>query len=148
MANNKTDIRDRQDIDTLMAKFYSRALSDGTIGRIFTEVAKLDLETHLPIIGDFWETIVFQTGIYARHGRNPLMVHGELASKTPLLPEHFQRWLMIFRETTDELFAGERADFIKLRAVAIASRMQQFVARDFKISPNPQHAGEVRPAAQ
>lgn len=128
MENYKTDILDRGDIDKLMLRFYSRALSDPIIGYIFTDVAKLNLEHHLPVIGDFWETIVFQTGIYARHGRNPLMVHGELAGKTPLLPEHFQRWLVIFRETTDELFAGERTDFIKKRAEAIAARMKQYVA--------------------
>src|SRR4051794_608060 len=92
----KNDIRDRADIDELMLSFYSRALADDKIGFIFTDVAKLDLEHHLPMIGDFWETIVFQTGTYAKHGRNPLIVHGELSSKTPLLPEHFQRWLTIF----------------------------------------------------
>jgi len=121
------DIENRGDIDTLMLRFYSRALADDVIGYIFTDVAKLDLDHHLPIIGDFWETIVFQTGVYTKHGRNPLQVHGELNDRSSLLPEHFERWLEIFTETTDELFGGERADFIKLRAEAIASRMLQFV---------------------
>lgn len=143
---HKFDIRSRADIDKLMLRFYSRALADERIGYIFTDVAKLDLEHHLPIIGDFWETIVFQTGTYARHGRNPLMVHGELATKSPLTAEHFQRWLTIFRETTDELFEGERADFIKMRALAIASRMQQYVTEVSAASFR--HAAEVRPAAQ
>ncbi|MEP6946944.1 MAG: group III truncated hemoglobin [Acidobacteriota bacterium] len=128
MTSTKTDIRDRADIDKLMLSFYSRALADPLIGFIFTDVAQLNLDHHLPVIGDFWETIVFQTGAYASHGRNPLMVHGELAGKTPLLPEHFQRWLVIFHETTDELFAGERANFIRDRAEAIAGRMKQYVA--------------------
>ncbi len=123
----KTDIRDRKDIDLLMRAFYSKAISDDVIGYIFTDVAKLDLAHHLPIIGDFWETIVFQTGAYSKHGRNPLQVHGELNRMTPLLPEHFERWLEIFDQITDELYAGERADFIKLRAHAIAGRMLQYV---------------------
>ena len=121
------DIENRADIDLLMQRFYSAAMADDVIGYIFTDVAKLDLEHHLPVIGDFWETIVFQTGAYARHGRNPLEVHGHLNEKTPLLPEHFERWLQIFNGTTDSLFSGERADFIKLRAEAIAGRMRQFV---------------------
>lgn len=122
------DIENREDIDELMRAFYSKATVDETIGYIFTDVAKLDLEHHLPIIGDFWETLLFQTGSYARHGRNPLEVHGELAKKTPLLPRHFRRWLEIFTATVDENFAGERADFMKLRAQAIANRMLNFVS--------------------
>lgn len=121
------DIENREDIDLLMRRFYERAMADDLIGFIFTDVAMLDLDHHLPLIGDFWETIVFQTPAYARHGRNPLQVHGELNAKTDLLPEHFKRWLEIFTETTEGLFAGERADFIKLRAEAIAERMHQFV---------------------
>lgn len=106
-----------------MQRFYSNALNDEVIGHIFTDVAKLDLKHHLPIIGDFWETIVFQTGVYAKHGRNPLRVHGELNLKTPLKLEHFKRWLELFDGTVDESFEGERADFMKLRARAIANRM-------------------------
>lgn len=127
MDNLIRDIEDRNDIDLLMLRFYSRVMADDLIGYIFTDVAKLDLDRHLPVIGDFWETIIFQTGVYTRHGRNPLQVHGELNEKEPLLPEHFRRWLEIFTQITDELFAGEKADFIKVRAAAIAERMMQFV---------------------
>ena len=123
------DIENRQDIDELMQAFYRRAIADDLIGFIFTDVAKLDLVHHLPIIGDFWETLLFRTGDYSRHGRNPLQVHGELDLKTPLLPEHFARWLEIFTGTVDESFAGETADFLKTRAEAIANRMLEFVGR-------------------
>ena len=123
----KTDIQTRHDIDRLMQVFYERALADDVIGYIFTDVAHLDLEHHLPIIGDFWESLLFGTGNYARHGRNPLLVHRELDAKSPLIREHFERWLEIFTATVDDLFAGERADFIKLRAAAIASRMLGFL---------------------
>jgi hemoglobin len=123
----KKDIKNREDIDQLMRLFYARAITDDLIGHIFTDVAKLDLEEHLPIIGDFWETMLFRTGDYARHGRNPLKVHGELSRKTALLPGHFNRWLEIFDRTTDDLFRGDVADFLKLRAAAIAGRMLEFI---------------------
>lgn len=123
----KRDIQNREDIDSLMRTFYSRAIADSAIGHIFTEVAGLDLEKHLPIIGDFWETILFQNGKYQSHGRSPLMVHGELTGKFPLLGDHFSRWLEIFLSTVDEAFHGERADFIKIRARAIADRMLNYV---------------------
>ena len=123
----KKDIETRADIDRLMNSFYARATADETIGYIFTEVAKLDLEHHLPVIGDFWETLLFGTGNYQKHGRNPLQIHGELSLKTALLPEHFRRWLEIFRETVDESFTGERAEFAKTRAEAVANRMQNYI---------------------
>ena len=139
----KRDIENREDIDLLMHEFYAVAIEDKSIGYIFTDVAKLNLEHHLPIIGDFWETMLFQTGEYARHGRNPLQVHGELAEKTPLLFEHFERWLEIFTETVDANFEGDRVDFIKMRARAIANRMLSYVSSISPVSTISEGAGEA-----
>ena len=121
------DIETRADIDELMRAFYARALADDVIGYIFTDVAKLDLEHHLPIIGDFWESLLFGTPAYSKHGRNPLLVHRELHEKSELTAEHFQRWLEMFVATIDEMFSGERAEYLKQRAAAIAVRMQEFL---------------------
>ena len=128
------DIGNREDIDRLMSAFYQKAMTDPSIGYIFTDVAKLDLEHHLPIIGDFWESMLFRTGDYGRHGRTPLMIHGELNAKTPLQREHFEQWLEIFEGCVDEMFAGDNAEHIKLRAQAIAARMLQFLGQS---SPRP-----------
>jgi len=124
------DIETRGDIDHLMDVFYERAMVDDVIGYIFTDVARLDLEHHLPIIGDFWESLLLGTSAYAKHGRNPLAVHRELHLKEPLTGEHFGRWLEIFTRTVDDLFTGERADLIKMRARAIAARMLDFLDVD------------------
>ena len=132
----KNDIETRDDIDDLMNRFYARAISDDTIGYIFTDVAKLDLEHHLPVIGDFWETLLFGTGNYQKHGRNPLQIHAALNEKTPLYSTHFRRWLELFRSTVDEAFSGKRAEFIKLRAEAIANRFLNFVSGVQSISAN------------
>src|SRR6478609_1813698 len=121
------DIETRADIDELMSEFYERAFADDLLGYIFRDVAKLDLETHLPIIGDFWETLLLGNQVYSRHGRNPLQIHGELNAKTPLESKHFRRWLEIFNTTVDELFRGERSSFAKMRAGTIANRMLNFV---------------------
>ena len=121
------DIETRTDIDLVMRVFYERALADEVIGYIFTDVARLDLEHHLPIIGDFGETMLFQTGDYAKHGRNPLEVHKALHLRSNIRPEHFERWLKIFATSIDEEFAGERSEFLKMRANSIAVRMQEFI---------------------
>ena len=123
-----SDITSREDIDVLMARFYGKAMSDPVIGHFFTDVVQLDLEHHLPVIGDFWESTLFGTGVYSRHRRNPLLVHAEISRKAPLEKHHFQRWLGLFEESVDESFAGKHSDFLKQRSQAIAHRMLQFVS--------------------
>jgi hemoglobin len=125
----QNDICNRGDIDRLMNAFYGTAMVDPELSFIFNDVARLNLAHHLPIIGDFWETMLFRSGDYQRHGRNPITVHAELDAKTPLLPQHFDRWLMIFNESVDGLFQGERAELVKSRAAQIARRMLEFLGR-------------------
>jgi truncated hemoglobin YjbI len=124
------DIDSRKDIDALMARFYGRAMSDPVIGPLFTDVAQLDLEHHLPVIGDFWESTLFGSGVYSRHRRNPLLIHAELDRKSRLEPHHFQRWLELFTTAVDESFAGLRADYAKQRGHAIARRMLEFLGNE------------------
>ena len=129
IAVMKKDIQTRADIDDLMSRFYARAMTDAVIGYIFTDAAKLDLENHLPIIGDFWETLILGANSYQKRGRNPMQIHALLNLKAPLRAEHFRRWLEIFREMVDESFTGGRAEFAKTRAEAIANRILDFVSR-------------------
>lgn len=119
----KRDIENRNDIDLLMNRFYSRAMNDDLIGYIFTDVAHLDLEKHLPVIGDFWESMLFHTGVYARHGRNPMQVHMALNMLEPLKAEHFERWLEIFNDVIDTDFEGMNAEMLKERAAFMAQRL-------------------------
>lgn len=119
------DIETRKDIEELMAEFYQKALTDKVIGYIFTDVAKLDLTHHLPIIADFWEMLLFGTvNFQMKYGRSPMQVHGALSEKTSLRAEHFARWVKLFAETIDTKFAGETANLAKLRAVSIAETMR------------------------
>jgi hemoglobin len=117
----KLDIQNRADIDKFIADFYKKAMTDEKIGYIFTEVAKIHVETHLPIICDFWENVLFQTPVYQG---NPMNVHIALHQKSPLTSEHFERWVALFSETINELFEGELAERAKQRAQSIATVMQ------------------------
>lgn len=139
----KADIETRADIDQLMNVFYERVLVDDVIGYIFTDVAKLDLAHHLPIIGDFWESLLFGTPAYSKHGRNALQVHKELDEKSSLTEKHFNRWLEIFTSTIDEMFEGERAGYLKDRARAIAVRMQAFLEGDGPPAAKPSEIGSA-----
>ncbi len=110
------DIESRADCDRLVRAFYERALVDPLIGFIFTDVAKLDLEAHLPKIASFWETVLLGAQTY-RGGA--FAVHAELNAKVELREAHFQRWLQLWSTTVDELFAGERAELAKAHAVRV-----------------------------
>jgi hemoglobin len=117
----KTDIANRQHIETLINRFYDKVKVDAVIGDFFTEVIHVDWEKHLPAMYDFWENIVFYTGNYEG---NPMQKHQQLHKKSPMRMEHFQRWLSLFNDTVDELYKGERAELIKQRAASIATVMQ------------------------
>ncbi len=111
-----------------MIAFYAKATTDDLIGEFFTDVIPFDLRHHLPIIGDFWESVLLGTQAYRAHNRSPLQLHAELDALRPLRPDHFNRWLELFRETVDELFAGPRAEFAKQRSGMIARRMLEVIA--------------------
>jgi len=107
-----------------MARFYERMMVDDVIGYIFTHYAKINLDEHLPILSDFWETILFEKPVYKR-GPKAMNVHIDLAKQVPLRKQHFTRWLYLFHSTVDELFSGELALKAKERASSIADTMQK-----------------------
>jgi hemoglobin len=119
------DLADRDDVTELVSAFYRSAFADPLIGPVFTEVAKMDLDHHLPIICDFWETVLFNAGLYRR---DALRIHLVLHARYPLGPDHFDRWLALWTRTVDEGFAGPVAERAKLQAARIARSMQRRLA--------------------
>jgi len=111
------DIEDRADCERLVRAFYARALTDPMIGWIFVDVAKLDLEAHVPAIASFWETILLGARSY---GGGAFAPHAALHAKASLRAGHFERWLVLWGATVDELFAGERAELAKAHALRVA----------------------------
>lgn len=116
------DLRGRDDVSLLVTEFYRRAFADPVLGHIFVDIARMDLDHHLPIITDFWQTVLFRAGLYRR---NALAMHLALNRRIPLTAEHFDRWLELWRGTVDENFAGEKAELAKLQAARIAGSMQR-----------------------
>src|SRR4051794_38457484 len=68
MSEGLHDIESRGDCERLVRAFYGRALEDPIIGFIFVDVAKLDLDAHIPQITSFWETILLGARSYAGGG--------------------------------------------------------------------------------
>ena len=113
----RPDISNRIDITRLCSEFYERAFADELLGPVFVDVAKLDLDEHLPTIVDFWETVLLGARSYRGGAFAP---HARLHMQVPLTRRHFDRWLAIWFATIDRLFAGEVADDAKFRAQRVA----------------------------
>ena len=117
----KKDISSREDLLLLVKYFYEKLLTDETISYLFTDIAKIDLDHHLPVLVDFWDSILFQSDTYRKNAMQPHLI---LHQKSPLQKHHFETWLMYFNNTVDELFEGEKAFIAKERAKSIATVMQ------------------------
>lgn len=119
---HRPDLRDRDDVLALVNDFYRRAFADDLLGPIFVDIAQMKLAHHLPIICDFWETVLFRAGLYRR---NALQIHLSLNARAPLRSEHFERWLSIWVATVDENFAGEKAELAKAQGARIAGSIRR-----------------------
>jgi hemoglobin len=114
------DIQSRSDIELLMITFYEKVKKDDTIGFIFNDIARVNWEHHIPIICDFWETLLLDAASYKK---NAMEVHYILNRKVAFEEKHFQCWLKLFFETVDELFTGPIAATAKKKAKSIADLM-------------------------
>jgi hemoglobin len=122
------DIATPADIDRLVAAFYQKVLGDPMIGFFFTDLAGIDAEhlpAHLHKISAFWQQQLL--GVPGYRGQT-FAAHAALHKRAALNGDHFHRWLFLFEQTIDELFAGPRAQGAKQRARAIAGSMQQALA--------------------
>jgi hemoglobin len=107
-----------QHITDLVRTFYQRARADVLLRPVF-DSAVADWDEHHRIVEDFWSRTLLETKRYKGH---PYGVHARL----PLLkPEHFDRWLELFRQTAWEVLPEEAAR----RAVGRAEHM----AESFKV---------------
>ena len=116
----KTDIQNRQDIILLVNTFYEKVARDAIIGPIFTNVANVDWDHHLPKMYSFWCTQLLDERTYAG---NTMKIHEDLNAKATLMQYHFDGWVRIFVETVDELFSGVKAEEAKTRASQISALM-------------------------
>ena len=73
------DIQSRKDIELLMTTFYEKVKNDDTIGFIFNDIARVNWEHHIPIICDFWETLLLNAASYKKRYGSSLYSQQESA---------------------------------------------------------------------
>lgn len=120
MENSKRDIETRDDLERILTAFYERIFKDEVIGYFFTEVVPLDLNVHLPLITDFWESVIFNARGYRR---NVMQLHQDISDRSRIKKEHLDHWVKVFTETINEFFEGQKAELMKQRARSIATMM-------------------------
>lgn len=111
------EILSLDDVKLLVDTFYARIREDEMLGPIFSERIQDRWPVHLQKMYSFWQTLLLDEHTY--NGR-PFPPHMNL----PVGHEHFERWLMLFTQTIDELFTGEKAAEAKWRAGNIAKMFE------------------------
>jgi hemoglobin len=122
----RKEIETRKDIGLLVERFYGKVKGDDLIGDIFNNELLFRWDTHIPIMIDFWESVLLGSAAYRG---NTMRVHIELNKKHPLKPEHFARWKKLFFETLDEHFTGVRAEEAKKKVELMEVLMQTKIAQ-------------------
>jgi hemoglobin len=111
---SKKDITTRDDIFTLVSKFYEKVRKDEVLGPFFNETIT-DWDAHLQHLTTFWESSLF---LKTKYYGNPLEVHVKVdaAFHNSITELHFGLWLNLWFQTIDELFEGDYAENAKRRA--------------------------------
>lgn len=125
----KKEITSRADIEFLIDTFYKKVVIDPTIGDFFNTIIVLDWAVHIPIMYDFWETVLLGN---MKYKGNPVMRHIELNRKAALTEIHFSTWVALWRETINEHFEGKKA----AEAIDRAEKMEKLLLAKIKSSQN------------
>jgi len=139
------DMQTRADIDALLRDFYTQLLDDALLRHVFVDVARMDLEEHLPVMGCFWEKVLFNSCDY---NGQVMRVHRRIHDRERFTPAYFERWLALWNQTTDRRHRGPVAAAAKRHAARIALAMQRNLDRDDSpvirppAQPEP-HAGSL-----
>lgn len=114
------DITNREDIELLVNKFYDKVIEDDLIGFFFTDVAKIELNKHLPKMYNFWESILLGNPVYEGA---PMVKHFPINDVVAMEEKHFSRWLQVWEETIYENFEGANSETAVTRSLNIARIM-------------------------
>lgn len=120
------DIQTPEQIYTVVDEFYKKLLADEKISYIFTDVVKIKLEEHLPILVTFWSQAILGTGGYVN---NLTQIHLDVNTKSYLSKELFEIWLDHFEAAIDENFEGFNCERMKNQAYNLSTIMQIKIAQ-------------------
>ncbi|WP_232493130.1 group III truncated hemoglobin [Novosphingobium kaempferiae] len=105
-------------IRPLVEAFYERVRADPLLAPVFGAHVH-DWEDHHARLADFWSSILRTSG---RYKGSPLALH--LLHADAMTPERFERWLALWRASSDELLPPPVAAVVQAKAARIAESFQ------------------------
>ncbi|MCU4162668.1 group III truncated hemoglobin [Carboxylicivirga caseinilyticus] len=125
---NKPDLNNRDNIEKQVRAFYKKVRKDDLLGPFFNQTitSEVEWEEHLLLLTSFWELNLLDVRGF---NGNPGLAHQgvDKAFKHSITTNHFDRWVAIWKETIDEHFEGEKAEYAKMRATNMAKGMYKKV---------------------
>jgi hemoglobin len=104
--------------EELVPAFYTRVRADAELGPIFNGAID-DWPHHLDKLVAFWSSVMLTSG---RYKGQPVPAHTK--HKDRISPELFDRWLGLWKQTTDDLMAPEAASELQAKAARIAESLK------------------------
>lgn len=104
-------------LKVLVDSFYLRVRRDPLLGPVFNDAIS-DWPEHLDKLQAFWSSVMLTSGRYKGRPLPAHIKHGER-----ITPASFERWLAIWRETTDELMTPAAAAALQDKAGRIAESL-------------------------
>lgn len=121
-----TDLFTRTEINRLVTVFYTGVRKDPLLAPVFaTKISEDHWPAHMEHITDFWCSIFLKTGDF---NGNPMRKHFDLAGITP---QHFVRWLDLFKDTASKTLSPQQAKAIHEMAQRIAQSFQMGLAFNY-----------------
>lgn len=124
--DGRTEI-DEAGLARLVPQFYARVRADAELGPIFDDAIG-DWPGHLEKLIAFWSSVMLTSG---RYKGNPIAAHRRHADR--ITPALFDRWLALWKATTDELMSPDAAAALQEKADRIAESLK--LALFFKLEP-------------
>lgn len=124
----ETDINDAS-IKRLVDHFYGKILEDDLLGPVFKRAigeTRDDWGPHLLTMYRFWSSVMQGTG---RYKGNPVQAHRKLTPEVE--PHYFDRWLALWADATEEVFAPEPAAQFQAKARNIAQSLSFMMFEKF-----------------
>lgn len=119
-GTERPDLTSPGAIGELVTSFYREIVFDDLLEPVFSEVAEVDWVRHIPVLVDYWVSILLGT----RAGNGSIMgVHRHLHGLAPIEREHCDRWFSLWVGCVDERWAGPNAERAKAHAAALMAGM-------------------------
>ena len=111
----------QEHIEKLVTHFYNRIQEDALLGPIFNDIAQVDWIHHIPLLCQFWNSIMLKTNEYKG---SAYAKHLMLAKKADIKEIHFTHWLVLFQEEARKHLPAQSAEEIIKRAALIAESLK------------------------